>query len=434
MQRKIALFTLSSCLVLAAGYRIPEQSVSAVALGAANVANASGADASYYNPANMVFGIHDRQLEASLSVISLEKTEFVGTVGGTGPYDIASKSETIAMPGFHYAVKANDRLSYGFSLVVPGGLTKRWDESPAKTYAEEFTLENVELNPSIGYKLSDTLAIGGGVRVIQSSGVVKSRGTVPVTHPLLGTLGYTEIARDMEGDGTFFGYNLAVAYRPVENLSLAATYRSNVDLKEEGDAKLTRSEYTLLQDIPGSPTIPAGTTMPGASHSSGASVTVPLPATLVLAAAYSFGDTTVELAYDKTMWSEYEDLDFKYDSTVSDAVLVAAFDDPKEKNWKDAVAYRLGVTHALNEKTRLMAGYVKDETPVPESTLGFELPDADADVFSVGFWREVSPNLSAGAAYLQSRKKSRTVTNDDMDGKFTGSTIHFVTVGMGYVF
>lgn len=54
--KKIALLSLVTASVLmAGGYKIPETSLNAVALSAANIAHSHGADAAYYNPANMVF-------------------------------------------------------------------------------------------------------------------------------------------------------------------------------------------------------------------------------------------------------------------------------------------------------------------------------------------------------------------------------------------
>ena len=52
---KKSLLFLTASLLLAGGYKVPEQSLSGIALSSANVANAHGADSAYYNPANMVF-------------------------------------------------------------------------------------------------------------------------------------------------------------------------------------------------------------------------------------------------------------------------------------------------------------------------------------------------------------------------------------------
>ena len=59
MKKKIALLAITGIFTagsaLASGWRIPEQSVNSTALSAAYVANAHGADAAYFNPANMSF-------------------------------------------------------------------------------------------------------------------------------------------------------------------------------------------------------------------------------------------------------------------------------------------------------------------------------------------------------------------------------------------
>lgn len=57
MKKKISILALSSILiagsVCASGFRIPEQSIDSVAKAGANIASATHADASYFNPANM---------------------------------------------------------------------------------------------------------------------------------------------------------------------------------------------------------------------------------------------------------------------------------------------------------------------------------------------------------------------------------------------
>ena len=68
--RVATLLSLSAATLLASGYRIPEQSLNSVALSAAYVASANGADASYYNPANMAFMAEGGYIETSLTYIT----------------------------------------------------------------------------------------------------------------------------------------------------------------------------------------------------------------------------------------------------------------------------------------------------------------------------------------------------------------------------
>jgi len=55
-----ALSALACSAVMAGGYKIPEQSLNSMALGAAYVAHTTGADSAYFNPANMAF-MEDKQ-------------------------------------------------------------------------------------------------------------------------------------------------------------------------------------------------------------------------------------------------------------------------------------------------------------------------------------------------------------------------------------
>ncbi len=419
MKRKIAVVALTGILAagpaFASGYRVPEQSVNSTALAGAYVASTPGADASYYNPANMSWLENKWQTEASLTWIHLDSIDY--TDNATSLKNGESLSEDFAMPNLHIVSPEYNNFRFGLSVVYPYGLSKRWNNAFPKTTAEEFTLKTYELNPTISYKINDKLSLGGGLRAIYAEGVVKSDGPIPLPAPL----NATTISRDMDGDTTEYGYNLALTYRPMENLSLAATYRSKVNLNIEGDARLASS-------------------VNGASYSGGASVSVPAPAVLSLAASYTCnsGRTTAEFTYDKTYWSAYDQLDFNYGAPITDGlgVLQSAFDNPKPKNWANAEAYRLGLTHKLNSQWTIMAGFAIDKTPVPDQTLGFELPDSNAKIYSCGVRYQATENLNLGAAYLFDDKESRTVVANanSINGTFDNSAAQLVTVGLQYRF
>ena len=78
--RVVTLLSLSAATLLASGYRIPEQSLNSVALSAAYVAGANGADASYYNPANMSFMAQGAYTEMALTYINLPKVNYTDAV------------------------------------------------------------------------------------------------------------------------------------------------------------------------------------------------------------------------------------------------------------------------------------------------------------------------------------------------------------------
>jgi long-chain fatty acid transport protein len=107
---------------------------------------------------------------------------------------------------------------------------------------------------------------------------------------------------------------------------------------------------------------------------------------------------------------------------------------PAAKNWEDSNTVRLGLTQGIGESVKVMVGLAYDESPVPDETLGFELPDSDAFIGSVGVRWAMSEELDVGAALLYDKKKDRSVTNDTIDGKFSGSSATILSVGLGYKF
>ncbi len=406
---KVAGLSLACAVALhAAGYKLPQQSLNSTALGAASVAYTNGADATYYNPANMVWMENVYHVEGALTYVNLPKVKFAGT---NPAHSGESKVENVLKPSLHLVAKEYyENWRFGFSVTAPAGLSKRWDNLYPKAFAENFTLKVIEANPTAAYKINEQLAVGFGVRMVYTDGEVKSDNS-------------TGVSRDLTGDSVDYGYNVALAYRPTPELKLAATYRSKIDLTVTGKAKLSP------------PVLGAG------GYNGPASVTIPLPATLVLATAYTMDKTTVEFVFERTYWSAYKNLDFNYSSTLSTTgganSPYALFDHPIPKNWKDSNTYRLGITHEYSDKLTLMAGYAYDETPVPASTLGFEQPDSDANIYSFGFTYKMREDITVGLAYLYSDKKARTVNHPEnlrVNGKFTGSGAHLVTTGITYRF
>jgi long-chain fatty acid transport protein len=202
----------------------------------------------------------------------------------------------------------------------------------------------------------------------------------------------------------------------VDNLNLAVTYRSNIDLDLDGDATLMTSA-----SFAGSPLY----------QGSGA-VTIPLPAVLAIGGSYTFFDQlTVEVEYDRTFWSEYETLDFTYPRPLGNPFLTGAFDLPKAKDWDDSDSWRFSVSYDINAFT-LMAGFAIDENPIPDSTLGFDLPDSDANLYSLGLRYQINADFDLGIAYLYDDKDSRSAVNDMVSGTFDDAGAHLVTVGFSY--
>ena len=412
----LALSAIASSVVMAGGYKIPEQSINSMALGAAYVAHTTGADTAYFNPANMAFMADKQYVEGGITLANLPRNTY--TLGA--PVSGQSEEENLVIPNFHYVANAMGDFRWGVSLTAPGGLTKRWNTPFQKASAEEFTLKIIELNPSIAYKIAENLSIGAGFRAIYSEGIVKSNSAnAAAIDPRV-----PSAARDMNGNTVEFGYNVALAYKPTSDMNMALTYRSNIDLKEAGTAKISAAPFGTL-------------------YNGDASVTVPLPAALNLAVSQTWGNKfTLEFNYERTFWSTYKNLDFEYTGTGS-AFVPAAFDNPIPRNWADTNTFRLGATVKMDNKITMMMGFAIDETPVPTENIGFELPDSNAKIASMGFKYQQTENLSWGMAFLYDSKEtialekgahsdSRSLLNNG--GSFGGGGAYLTTLGVAYEF
>ncbi|WP_456451564.1 OmpP1/FadL family transporter [Hydrogenimonas sp.] len=412
-----AVLSVAAASLQASAYKLPEQSVRSMALSAAYVAGTVGADTNYYNPANMGWMDEGHWVEGALTVIHLPSIEFTGTVDSVAgtplPADSQSKTEDFLVPTFHYVGPKFGNWRFGVSAVAPGGLSKRWRDQPQRSTAEEFTLSIIEVNPAFSYTFNDQWSMGGGVRVVYTDGTVRAYG--------VDNLGNFLYAENLEGDSFDFGYNLALSYRPQKETVLSVTYRSNVDLTVEGTAK-------------GGFSISKGGVTAQPWFDTDADVSVPLPATLAVAAAHDFGRVKLEVVYERTYWSEYEKLDFNFDDPNVDAL----FGTPVDKDWDDTNTFRVGLTWHVDSKWDMMFGYGWDETPIPEKTLAFELPDSDAQIFSVGAMIQISKQLEAGFGLLYDSKKKRSVSSppneNGIDGTFDKGGAYLATVGMGYRF
>ncbi|WP_457622427.1 OmpP1/FadL family transporter [Persephonella sp.] len=395
-----------------AAYKIPEQSQRSMGTAAAYFAGADYADANYYNPSNMVFMENKTFIEFGSRYIYLPSVKFEGKAADpvTKSFQIAdakTKEEHFLIPYFHVVFRGSENLRWGLSLVTPAGLSKRWSDEKQISTAEEFTLKVFELNSSVAFKVSEKFSIAGGIRGIYASGKIKYR--------------YEPAYKvNMDGDSGYrFGYNLSATLRPTNNLTISTAYRSKVNIKIEGDA----SGY--LYDPLSSTTYPIAV---------GGHVIVPIPAELRVGTAYRWKSTIFELTYEKTYWSSYKILDIQFNNSTIDSQL----GQPKDKYWRDSESVRLGIRHKFSEKLTGMFGIAYDETPIPERTLGFELPDSNAWLFSIGGIYNLSNKLELGLSYLYVTKIERNINTppneNGIDGKFSDLTAHLVNLSVGYKF
>ena len=412
--KKVLLSIVATCSLLnAGGYKVPEQSADSLGLAASNVAFSFGADAAYFNPANMMFLDGRHHVESTLGWFHIHSLDFKTDSGKTyssKKFDSLAGTFSFVTPEFY------ENWKFGLALAVPAAVGISWEDPETAFTGKRFKLQVVELNPTVAYRINDKLAVAVGARGVYTKGKIASDFGV----------GYREI----QGDAINYGYNVALTYRPIEELSFAVTYRSKVNLELKGH---TDADFK----VPLAPISYHGKTR----------VEIPLPAQLVLATGYKFSDFTLLLAYERTYWSKFKDYDFEFgDKTAvhTGSPLSGAFkklmDDPVVKNAKDSNTYRIGLAYDVNEKLRLMAGFSYDEDITSSNHTGLELPNTTSKAYTAGLNYKFTDNLEVAFGYVyQHRDKKRatdiaTSTRTKMSGEFDSGKIQIVGTTFKYTF
>ena len=224
----LAFFALVSSLS-ANGFKIQEQSLNATALSSAYVAGARGADASYYNPANMGFsndwGENKSEFELATSLIKIPGFSFdvpttnqglyskttlkftdnmsgiIDTINGIFPgLGLGSLKQPIILdhtpadsqiitgstgdtnfilPKFFYKSRTNHGITLGFSFVASSGLAMEWAGKGGEFLQDVFIMM-IEASPSISWTIADRLSVGFGLRGMYAMGKFNNVVYVPL--------------------------------------------------------------------------------------------------------------------------------------------------------------------------------------------------------------------------------------------------------------
>lgn len=439
--QKVFLFGLTASLAVnfacASGFKIPEQSGDSVAMATSNIAYSFGADAAYYNPANMVFMHAGHEFALSGQYLRLGSLKYSNrsTTFGNANYDTSSEVGHFFVPGLHmFSPFIGENTRFGFSISVPAGMTMKWEDPFPKSIAEHFEIQVVELAPSIAYLINDQLSFAVGARAVYTSGVVKNEVSNAEIYRGINL----NARRELKGDSWDFGYNLALTFKPTQDLSFAVTYRSKVDLTVEGDAKI-KSSLDTSNLLPGPmPSIVARLKAAYEGEYNGdVSIDIPLPAILTLGAAYQWDDWTFSFAYDRTFWSALKEFDFEYARAIP---VSAMFDKPVEKDWHDTDTFRFGVAYQYNKDLRLMGGFAIDEAAADANKVRFELPDTKSYIYSLGANYKFSDSFDLTGAALYQDRQAREINSPDsiafnnLVGEFGRTNILILNLTASYKF
>ena len=408
MKKIIPLVFLTTPLLFAAGYQIPNHSLNSIALSTANVAYAHGADSAYFNPANMVYNNSQHHVEISVDFLQLNSIDYDSN---DNLFHIKSKQERSIIPSFHYVSKKllDTGVRVGFSIVSPAGLSRKWEDMPAQATAKQYTLNTIEFNPSIALPINDKFSLAVGFRYIRASGKIE----LDATPLLLNPPSSVPYSLNISGDATAAGYNVALTYKVTSNINISTTYRSKIVLDLHGNANATFALTPINSKV---------------------SILAPIPANFIIASSYTFRKkSTLEFTYDKTMWRAVTETNFNFE----DPTLEATLGKPVPKKWHDTTAYRIGLTQKFSTLTAML-GFSYINNASNNEYVSFSSPESDTYTYSFGLRYLLKKNLDIGIAGLIAHNVERSIAQPTdllgVNGTLGSRNIAVLTLGIGYRF
>jgi len=418
-----AVLTGTATLASAAGLRVNEQGAKAMAMGNAFTAQADDPSALFYNPAGIAF-LKGTQVNIGSTTIYVPKTEFSGTapLSGIAPTNVGTatvfenaKQDIFIAPTFYVTHTFEGApLSVGLAVNAIYPLAKTWDSSSAfRAEIIDISVKPINFQPTVAYLFDKwNLAVAGGLDVTYAQVSMNKMAYSP--NPAIPNSAYELGNLDLDGTATDIGYNFGLKWKALDNLSFGAAYRSKIDLHVEGNANFLATSPAGFNIIGMS----AAATSPysRARVTSDVSTVVTLPSSVGLGVAWKPNDkTTLEFDAEWTEWSTLKKLEFSFTGPQ-----FANFNNkPKPLNWNNVWCYKLGGQYAITKNIDLRAGYMYDNNPIPDSTLGPVLPDSDRHSFSVGQGFH-NDQFSLDLAYMWTHFVDRTVTNQNM-AELTGA-------------
>jgi len=399
--------------IYSSGFQINEHGAKAMAMAGAFTAIADDASAVYFNPAALT-RLEGTQIYAGVSLIKPDAV-FRGPAPAIDEYKV--KDQIFTPINFYLTHRISEDWAAGIGVNNPFGLGTTWEEDwPGRYIALDTEVRTFFFNANIAYKLTDDFSIAVGGTFVYGDVIIERYQQLSPFN--------ADAKIHLEGDGTAYGFNVAAFYQPTEMLSFGASFRSETEIKFEGDATVEAPSQFEGR-------IPKGAIS--------APLTTPLNATFGIG-IYPDENWTLSFDFQYVGWSSYDKLEVTFDEFMGEdgkPVVSSAL-----RDYKDSFIYRLGGEYDFGSGFSLRGGLLYDTNPVKSQLVEPTLPDADRFGYNIGFGLDLMDNFTLDVAYLYLKFRERTIYNSEVsytDGfaPFNGvynSEAHLFGVNLSFKF
>jgi long-chain fatty acid transport protein len=391
----IALTPTPAFAVGSGGFENASFSAKQLALGAAVTASPDEPAAISYNPAGIADlpGVQVQGNSNFISMLTYKTSNTEGNSRSTGTLHLVPTGYITINPGKIF----QDKLAFGFGMDSPFGLANKYrsNDPSAKYSGYSNYLKMYALKPTIAYKITDKISVGGGpmwYRVDDFGGVQAYPSVRGGGDPL--NPGQVRL----NTSGNHWGWQLGTLIKLTPKHRFGYYFRSPVVVKTSGLGKVENST--------------AGT---GLNHNfeTGVHTKLSLPMNMTWAYAYQpTPKTHYEADFTWSRWSTHQRLNWVVDpgGNAGDTMVMDAIRN-SDKDWSDSFGIQVGASHKLTKKLTLRGGSWFYWTPVPYDHFTPAVPDANHLAVSIGAGYDINKYLTADVCYYNSFYFRRHITN-----------------------
>lgn len=396
------IYVSATAAIAGTGYGVGHESVTGAGTAyAGGAAAALDASTIHYNPAGMSVLKNDELMLGNQIVLpTINFTNQGSTIFNGAPLTGTTdgKGGKMAMvPNVYWVKTINDQVRFGVGVTAPYGLVTSYKPDWIGRYNEITTSLKVgNVNPSVSFKISDTLSVGAGVNAQYAFGKLRQAidfGTVCAAAlgapTCAGGFGLSPQANDgsglVKGEDFGMGYNVGILFHPSDGLRLGAHYRSHVKLQFDGQARFSvpGNARTFL----GAAGIPTAFTNTDADFA----LTIPEQASL---SAYAKVDPRWAFMADVTWtrWSRFEELRITFANPSTPTNVLPT-------QWENVYRAAVGTVFDYSDTWTFRGGIAYDESPILDAFRGPGIPDSDRWVGAAGLSYKVNDNITVDASY-----------------------------------
>ena len=400
---------MASSQLLASGFALNEQSVSAMGTGfAGRSSSADDASTVYGNPAGMA-RLSGQQITGGATFI--DASSDIKDVGGNGRG--TNKGDMVpftTIPFGFYTNKLNDQWAVGFGVYAPFGLMADYEHDFAgRAFGNKSEVQVTTFQPTVSYAFNDRVSIGFGPTFNRIAGTLESKpnlsGLAAAGIPALAGTGDNKIK--IKGDDTAIGFNAGILIQATDTTRVGLTYHSKVKYKLEGHT-----------------TVSAGTGVPAPYLNNGrydASLKIETPESWDLSVTQDLNDAwKLYAGATWTRWSRLKDITVNNSgfTPASGGLAESLVGTIKEdQNWHDTWAYAVGTSYQLDKQWVLRTGLSFDQSPTNNTDRSPRIPSGDRVIFSLGAGYAVTDDLTIDVAYSYLKEEEVKVANKSSLGQ-----------------